>query len=487
MDPTLTINFTRMSMRRRSTGGSQSGSDHEGSREVPTVDYVLDNSVSVEQFKRDVLALAHRLKVIRWRSVPISEYGQLKITRISGALTNAVYCVSPPPKYSHHARDIRISMDPLDKSRTATIVHVPRILLRVYGPNSSQIIDRASELAVLKRLSSRNIGPRIFGIFTNGRFEQFLKATTLTKEDIRTQDTSIIIAKRMRELHDGVELTFEERMGGPGVWRNYDKWSVDAKRVLSHLDTIEGSKWNTRKVLGTSFERFQSTVQRYKDWLFEDVGGPDVVNNELVFAHNDAQYGNLLRVDPPSGSPLLRPAHEHKTLVVIDFEYASPNVRGYDIANHFCEWMSDYHDPIRPQDIHSECFPTQHQQLKFVESYVTHGLENFDDILKIDRDIHTLHHEATVWRAAVHIGWAMWGIISAPVPEEDKEDAEGFVDEPDLEEKKDLQVEPFDYLDYASQKAALFWGEMKTLGISVPEDVDLNRAMHVNKRWSYLL
>lgn len=48
-----------------------------------------------------------------------------------------------------------------------------------------------------------------------------------------------------------------------------------------------------------------------------------------------AQYGNLLRVEPAMGSPLLQPSNEHRTLVVIDFEYASPNARGYDIANHF--------------------------------------------------------------------------------------------------------------------------------------------------------
>lgn len=43
-----------------------------------------------DQLKRDVLMLAHRLKLPRWRYIPISEYPLLKISRISGALTNAV-------------------------------------------------------------------------------------------------------------------------------------------------------------------------------------------------------------------------------------------------------------------------------------------------------------------------------------------------------------------------------------------------------------
>jgi choline kinase len=29
------------------------------------------------------------------------------------------------------------------------------------------------------------------------------------------------------------------------------------------------------------------------------------------------------------------PQNEHRQLIVIDFEYSSPNLRGFDIANHF--------------------------------------------------------------------------------------------------------------------------------------------------------
>lgn len=47
------------------------------------------------------------------------------------------------------------------------------------------------------------------------------------------------------------------------------------------------------------------------------------------------QYGNLLRMEPSSESPLLRPENEHKQLVVIDFEYASANLPGFEFANHF--------------------------------------------------------------------------------------------------------------------------------------------------------
>jgi thiamine kinase-like enzyme len=50
---------------------------------------------------------------------------------------------------------------------------------------------------------------------------------------------------------------------------------------------------------------------------------------------SQTQYGNLLRMEPATQSPLLLPANEHKQLVVIDFEYSSANTPGLEFANHF--------------------------------------------------------------------------------------------------------------------------------------------------------
>lgn len=150
----------------------------------------------------------------------------------------------------------------------------------------------------MKRLGARNIGPRILGIFTNGRFEQFLKAKTLTKEDIRYPDVSRGIAKRMRELHDGVDLTVAERLAGPGIWSNMRRWSADAKKALDRLDRIAelnsssdssapGAPWTTRKILGSDWATFIESVRRYKEWVEKIAGGEEAIKKGMVFAHND--------------------------------------------------------------------------------------------------------------------------------------------------------------------------------------------------------
>lgn len=151
-----------------------------------------------------------------------------------------------------------------------------------------------------------------------------------------------------------------------------------------------------------------------------------------VFSHNDAQYGNLLSIKhfPPGsvGEPPKHPSRgltgdlpsfptgmprqssmdsrrqsfasmtgnspapastrsnshsrttakkappPHHRIVVIDFEYASPNPRGYDIANHFQEWRADYDHPSLSWSLtHHGSYPDEHQRRKWLRAYVEQG------------------------------------------------------------------------------------------------------------------
>ena len=47
-------------------------------------------------FKSEIVRLAHTLRLKGWRRVPLNRGGDIDVERLSGALTNAVYVVSPP-------------------------------------------------------------------------------------------------------------------------------------------------------------------------------------------------------------------------------------------------------------------------------------------------------------------------------------------------------------------------------------------------------
>lgn len=183
-----------------------------------------------------------------------------------------------------------------------------KLLLRIYGLQADHLIDRESELQILTRLARKRIGPRLLGTFKNGRFEEFLNAKPLTAKELRNLDTSKQIAKRMRELHEGIDLLKHEREAGPFVWQNWDKWVDRCEQVVTWLDKqileskrdptqSAADKWKNRGfVCGVEWPIFRQTIEKYRKWLEDQYGGLDKINERMVFAHNDASSSTLILI-----------------------------------------------------------------------------------------------------------------------------------------------------------------------------------------------
>lgn len=288
----------------------------DGEAVVPTCEATLDNSkasysggsVTTEDapasltaketrsrhgwttFKNEVIRLAHTLRLKGWRSVPLDGGDKIAVERLSGALTNAVYVVSPP-KESELVPMASASGRPLSKKTPK------KILLRVYGPFVDQLIDRQTELKVLRRLAKKKIGPRLLGTFTNGRFEEYFNAAPLVPTEMRDPETSRQIAKRMRELHEGIELLEAEKDDGPKVWRNWDKWLDNVGKRVLQLDEVvrsgaasPGGPWRSLGfVCGVPWEFFKELVDRHKEHVNKFYGSEANLREHLVFAHNDVR------------------------------------------------------------------------------------------------------------------------------------------------------------------------------------------------------
>ena len=487
--------------------GASSDTDHlENDINVPSCDVVLDNSKTLSytggasddsgmssgdelhkttsyweqdawsKFKFEIVRLSHTLRLKGWRRISMEMSNEISVERLSGALTNAVYVVSPPSDLpALEERDGNDGTAPTSRKPP------PKLLLRIYGPQVGHLIDREAELAILRRLCRQKIGPTLLGTFQNGRFEEFLHAKPLTPDDLRCPDTSRQIAKRMRELHEGIELLNQERDDGPFVWRNWDKWVQRVEQVVQWLDCqimqLEpGAKpsgpsaWKRRGfICGVPWKQFRDMVEKYRKWLYAKYGGPRQVREQLVFAHNDTQYGNILRVIPTGESPLLLPQNSHRQLIVIDFEYASANVPGLEFANHFTEWCYNYHDARKPYAFHPKRYPTPEEQERFIRAYVRHRPQfnvstpkmapttppasanavpgeppirrptsSISDFMldartppgalstqskeeaaqkaAEDQEVARLIRETRIWRLANTVQWVAWGIIQAKVP-----------------------------------------------------------------------
>ncbi|KAI0602589.1 kinase-like domain-containing protein [Biscogniauxia sp. FL1348] len=546
----------KKSQRRRSLNLQRTASSdteyYDGDVLVPGCDAILDNtktlsysggSVTAEDdkappsskkekerkawvtFKNDIIRLAHTLRLKGWRRVPLDGGEVIAVERLSGALTNAVYVVSPPEDLSRMVEGSKKTP--------------PKLLLRVYGPQVEHIIDRENELNVLRRLGRKKIGPRLLGTFTNGRFEQYLNAITLTAEDLRDPDTSKNIAKRMRELHDGVELLEEERAAGPAVLKNWDNWLDRVSRAITFLDQkiLAGNlgpiknasdAWKGRGLIcGVEWPVFKAMVDKYRQFLVDRCGGPQVIRDHLIFAHSDTQYGNILRIRPDDKkSPLLQPNYEHKQLVVIDFEYAAANVRGLEFANHFTEWCYNYHDEKAPFWCNTSRYPKPDEQRRFIKAYVTHRPEyphpgastphltplatpNLEPVTpnlgptsagpsssivefmldarvppggwkeeekrreeQVEEQVNALMEETRLWRVANSAFWIAWGIMQAKIPGFDDQEAVEGAQTTTKATNEDEEEDPdaFDYLGYAQERALFFWGDCILLGLAKKED-----------------
>ncbi|KAF7306623.1 Choline kinase [Mycena indigotica] len=398
----------------------------EGEVEVVTTDGVRHVPLKLDArhykqptFASRLLDCLRKLKVPTWTSSDVQPH-DLRIAKVSGSLTNAVFFVSSS----------------LSGYRT--------VLLRIYGPSSGSLISRVRELNTLHILSSQyHIGPRVYGTFENGRIEEYFESTTLSAADLRNPKISRWIGARMAELHsvdvEAIEGTSPDTRGEGNGWeiavkKNIKSWIIPARDVLA-LPLVSDS---LRKEF--DLDGFMQTWERYSHWLasVDDVHK----GSRRVFAHNDTQYGNLLLLNKRNEN-----LPEHRQIIVVDFEYASPNPASFDIANHWHEWTADYHSQT-PHILDHTRYPTKEERDNFYMAYLQHAAEtplSPSELTKLARD---LDEQVRAWSPASHAMWTIWGIVQA------REDVENQVEEPE-----------FDYISYAKCRLAAFKREVKQLGL----------------------
>ncbi|KAH9947707.1 kinase-like protein [Amylocystis lapponica] len=380
-------------------------------------------------FAEDLLDILHSVRTPSWTNPDITP-PKIKIQKVSGSLTNAVFFVSCP-----------------------SVPSTRILLLRIYGPSSGSLISRPRELHTLHVLSSRyRIAPRVYGTFENGRVEEYFDSTTLTKTDLRDRKISSWIGARMAELHgvdiDAMEATAPARDGARdectlAAKQNVRSWLGFAREVLAYPTAPD----SVRAAL--DLDTFEKEWAKYTQWLHENEARAGA--SRRVFSHNDAQYGNLLRLKTlKDGLP------EHRQVIVVDFEYAAPNAAAFDIANHFHEWTADYHSST-PHILDPAKYPTREERRNFYRAYLTQvalsgalspspAPTKLSDA-KMEDEMRKLDDQVRAWSPASHAMWAVWGVVQA------REFVEGKDGEPE-----------FDYLGYAQCRMRGFRREIRELG-----------------------
>ncbi|XP_043356266.1 choline/ethanolamine kinase isoform X3 [Dermochelys coriacea] len=270
-----------------------------------------------------------------------------------------------------------------------------QVLLRIYGAILQGVDSLVLESVMFAILAERALGPRLYGVFPQGRLEQYIPSRRLCTEDLQDPDISREIAMKMSRFHGMVMPFNKEPKWLFGTMERYLKQIAE----LTFPQEAQRKKFNQLKAYN-----LQKEMGSLRE-LLESTPSP------VVFCHNDVQEGNILLL---AG----RESHPSDKLMLIDFEYSSYNYRGFDIGNHFCEWVYDYtYDTWPFYQASMENYPTRQQQLHFIRHYlwedsVRCGDTTQEEQARIEEEMLT---EISRFALASHFFWGLWSILQAKI------------------------------------------------------------------------
>lgn len=271
-------------------------------------------------------------------------------------------------------------------------------------------------------LAERALGPKLYGIFPQGRLEQFIPSRRLDTEELSLPGISAEIAEKMATFH-GMKMPFNKEP--KWLFGTMEKYLA---QVLRMKFTEEPKARRLHSFLSYNLPSELRTLRS----LLEATPSP------VVFCHNDCQEGNILLLEG-------RERPDRHRLMLIDFEYSSYNYRGFDIGNHFCEWAYDYsyeRYPFFRADIQK--YPSRKQQLHFISSYLAAFQNDFANLSSEEKSAveEEMLVEVNRFALASHFFWGLWSIVQAKIS----------------------SIE-FGYMDYAQARFDAYFDQKRRLGV----------------------
>ncbi|XP_062837342.1 choline/ethanolamine kinase isoform X1 [Anolis carolinensis] len=317
-----------------------------------------------------------------WRRLAAPD--ELRIAPVSGGLSNLLYKCSLPEGLPSAEGEPR------------------QVLLRVYGAILQGVDSLVLESVMFAILAERQLGPRLYGIFPQGRLEEYIPSRRLVTEDLPEPSISQEIAVKMARFH-AMAMPFNKE----------PKWM---------FATMEGY---LRQISELTFpeEAQHRHLQRFRAYDLEAEMRSlrallEATPSPVVFCHNDVQEGNILLLAGREASSSSSSSSSSDRLMLIDFEYSSYNFRGFDIANHFCEWIYNYaHDQWPFYKATPENYPNRLQQLHFIRCYLEEAKGKSEPLSPEDqeRTEEEMLLEISRFAMASHFFWGLWSILQAKI------------------------------------------------------------------------
>ncbi|KAI5795155.1 kinase-like domain-containing protein [Geopyxis carbonaria] len=311
----------------------------------------------------------------------------VKFVRFTDGITNTLLkCVHNPPPG-------------LSPEETRQFEDDNSVLLRAYGHDTGILIDRERECTSHLLLSQHGLAPALLARFSNGLLYRFVAGHVCSVDDLAVPKTWTAVAKRLGQWHGVLPRHDTNSM---------DESSVDLWYVLQ--------KWISALPVGTDAEKSQrAQLQNELEILQKpkSAGGYGIRGQDggvgLVTGHCDLLSGNVI-VLPSKGS-------EERSVHFIDYEYATPVERAFDIANHMSEWGGFECDYKK--------LPGRGVRRDFIRVYLNSFHEHAKDgVETTEEEVEQLMTEVDLFRGVPGFYWGIWALIQATISQIDFDYAE---------------------------------------------------------------
>lgn len=324
-----------------------------------------------------------------------------------------------------------------------------KFLIRAYGRGTSTIIDRDREFATHLHLYSHSLAPVLHARFGNGLIYGFIPGKSVHYSDLSHPEIMKAVANKLAQWHftlnkNVIQRKIEElRRSGSGMRSGSTNSATNLFELVSHwIDIVPDGLFVQTK------DEFRTELQ----WIKKNIGqvGPTVV------AHCDLLSGNIIVpvnwVANPKFQQLqteidqIRHSHSYRPTnlaTFIDYEYAMPAPRGFDLANHFMEWQGF--------DCKTELIPEPVVDNPVLRYWAFHYLAALNHhhrrtpVAPTEKAIDDLIYEIITWWGMPGFYWGIWSAIQSSISEID-----------------------FDYTSYAKQRMSEYFSWKSQIGASLP-------------------
>lgn len=314
-----------------------------------------ENLLTSDSVLQKVIKLGIEFLRGEWKNVKKS---QVKVSKILGGQSNHMFHVT--------------------SSNSAT-----PYLLRIHKEGQNQFFTDIVNFAIF---SERGLGPKLYGFFDGGRMEEFLPSKTLSPTDVLHSKISRKIGAAFAKYHS-IEIP---------VSKNGRCFQI-MRESLKGYKELAGEDYNIfpKKVSYSDHPMTVSTEELFKEIDLMEKLVTELFDGTLVFCHNDLTCTNILQLN------------SNAEIVFIDWEFATYNWRGYDLAMHLSE--SAILRLTSPSGINiNEKFTDDPPNLRvFCEAYVDseNELKNAQSENR-DLKVENLMQECIFFWPITHLFWA---------------------------------------------------------------------------------